>query len=95
MAKTIVIGIDGACWEYIDPLLKECRLPNIRKLMDHGSYGILQSVLPPISPVAWSSILTGTNPGKHGVFGWKKIDRKNSYIPALVMIGKKYLFGNT
>lgn len=83
MAKTIVIGIDGACWEYIDPLLKECRLPNIRKLMDHGSYGILQSVLPPISPVAWSSILTGTNPGKHGVFGWKKIDRKNSYIPVL------------
>ena len=83
MAKTIIIGLDAACWEYIDPLLKEGRLTNIRKMMNNGSHGILESVLPPISPVAWSSILTGTNPGKHGVFGWKKIDRKNSSIPVL------------
>ena len=81
MAKIIIIGIDGACWEYIDPLLKEGKLPNIKKMMDNGSYGILESVLPPISPVAWSSVITGTNPGKHGIFGWKKPDRRGSQEP--------------
>ncbi len=78
MRKTIVIGIDGACWEYIKPLLEEDKLPNIKRMMDSGSYGILESVLPPISPVAWSSVITGTNAGKHGIFGWKKPKRNES-----------------
>ncbi len=88
MRKTIVIGIDGACWEYIDPLLKEKKLPNIKKLIYNGSHGILESTLPPISPVAWSSLITGTNPGKHGIFGWTKPDRKGSQEPVNSTTGK-------
>ena len=81
MTKTIIIGIDGACWEYMEPLLEEGRLPNVKKMMDMGSYGILESVLPPVSPVAWSSIITGTNAGKHGIFSWTSMDRKGSHEP--------------
>jgi predicted AlkP superfamily phosphohydrolase/phosphomutase len=72
--RTLLIGLDAACWEYLDPLLEAGRLPTIRKLMDEGVWGVLRSTLPASTPVAWSSIITGKNPGKHGVFDmlWKK-----------------------
>jgi len=70
LTKTIVIGIDSGCWEYIDPLLKEDRLPNIKSLMKNGAAGILKSTIPPLSPVAWSSFITGKKPENHGIFDY-------------------------
>lgn len=74
MTKTLLIGLDAACWEYLDPLLQSGRLPAIQKLMNSGACGILNSTMPPWTPAAWSSIVTGKNPGKHGVFDmlWHK-----------------------
>jgi predicted AlkP superfamily phosphohydrolase/phosphomutase len=66
--KVIVIGIDGASWDYLDPLLEKGQLPNLRRLIDNGLRGVLKSTLPPITPAAWSSFITGKNPGKHGLF---------------------------
>lgn len=66
--RTLLVGLDAACWEYIDPLLKAGRLPNIEKLMNDGNWGVLQSTMPPWTPTAWSSLVTGKNAGKHGVF---------------------------
>src|SRR5437899_5922760 len=43
-------------------------MPNLAKLMDAGVSGKLESVLPPITPPAWTSFMTGKNPGKHGIF---------------------------
>src|SRR5437899_10426960 len=43
-------------------------MPNLSKLMDAGVSGKLESVLPPITPPAWTSFMTGKNPGKHGIF---------------------------
>jgi len=45
-------------------------MPNLSKIMKKGVYGQLMSTIPPISPVAWTSISTGLNPGKHGIFGF-------------------------
>ena len=45
-------------------------MPNLSKIMKRGVYGHLISTVPPISPVAWTSISTGLNPGKHGIFGF-------------------------
>ena len=68
MKKTLFIGIDAACWEYLNPLLEAGRLPTVQKLMEKGSWGVLDSPLPAQTPTAWSSIITGKNPGKHGIF---------------------------
>lgn len=65
--KVFVIGIDGATFDIINPLINEGKLPNISRLMREGSYGTLQSSIPPLSPTAWSSFMTGTNPAKHGI----------------------------
>jgi len=74
LTKTILIGIDSGCWEYIDPLLKEDRLPNIKSLMKNGASGILKSTIPPLSPVAWSSFITGKKPENHGIFDYWHIE---------------------
>lgn len=66
--RLIVIGIDGGCWDYLDPLLGSGQLPNLQHLIDNGLRGILKSTMPPITPPAWSSFITGKNPGKHGLF---------------------------
>lgn len=65
---TLVIGLDGGEWDVINPLIREGELPNIAQLKQEGISGPLESVTPPVSPPAWNSIQTGTNPGKHGIF---------------------------
>lgn len=71
---TLVIGIDGGEWAVIDRLIEEGRLPHIAALREEGVAGNLESVTPPVSPPAWNSILTGTNPGKHGIFDFSTFD---------------------
>lgn len=66
--KVMVLGLDGATWDILGPLADEGRLPNLARLRAQGASGVLRSVFPPLSPVAWTSIITGKNPGKHGVF---------------------------
>jgi len=66
--KTLLIGLDAATWRRIDPLLEQGDLPAIADLIDSGVRGTLTSTMPPMTPLAWTSISTGANPGKHGVF---------------------------
>jgi predicted AlkP superfamily phosphohydrolase/phosphomutase len=66
--KAVIIGLDAATWTLIRPWIAEGGMPNLAKLMKAGVSGRLQSVLPPITPPAWTSFMTGKNPGKHGIF---------------------------
>jgi predicted AlkP superfamily phosphohydrolase/phosphomutase len=66
--RVLVLGLDGATFDIIQPLIEENRIPNIKKLMENGSWGILDSTLPPVTIPAWISMMTGKNPGKLGVF---------------------------
>ena len=66
--KVFVLGLDGATWDVLEPLLQEGLLPNLNKLRKKGTWGILYSVFPPLSPVAWTGVMTGKNSGKHGIF---------------------------
>lgn len=71
--RVLIIGMDGATPTLIIPWAREGKLPNIARLMLKGSYGELLSTIPPITPPAWTSFMTGVNPGKHGIFDF--IDR--------------------
>jgi len=65
--KILLIGIDGGSWNVIGPLVKEGRLPNIKKIIDDGSSGGLESFDPLVSEVIWTSIATGKSPEKHKI----------------------------
>lgn len=76
--KVLVIGIDGATFKIIDPLVKEGRLANFKRLIEQGVSGPLQSSIPPLSPVAWTSFMTGVNSCKHHIFDFSG-KRKGQY----------------
>lgn len=71
--RVLIVGLDGATFDVIAPLVEQGRLPVLARLMESGAWGELESTRPPLSPVAWSSFLTGKNPGRHGVFGFEEI----------------------
>jgi len=66
--KVFVLGLDGVTWDVLEPLLQDGLLPNLSRLRDSGVSGNLRSVFPPLSPVAWTGMMTGKNSGKHGIF---------------------------
>jgi predicted AlkP superfamily phosphohydrolase/phosphomutase len=63
--RLLIIGLDGATFDVLEPLAGQ--LPNLARLMREGARGELLSTLPPATLPAWSSFLTGTTPGMHGV----------------------------
>ncbi len=75
--KVLVIGLDGATWNFIKPWAEKGDLPTFKKLMENGCYGILKSTIPPVTIPAWPSFYTGKNPGKYGVYGFTKQSSKN------------------
>ena len=64
------IGIDGATWERMEPLIAQGKLPNTATLMEQGAHGVLRSLPSLVSPRIWTSIATGKVPEKHGVTGF-------------------------
>ena len=77
-----VLGLDGATWDVLEPLMAEGLLPNLAKLCEQGASGLLRSVFPPLSPVAWTGVMTGKNSGKHGIFEFVEHshDPLNGYV---------------
>jgi predicted AlkP superfamily phosphohydrolase/phosphomutase len=66
--KLLIIGLDGATFDIIEPMVKRGELTNIAALLRSGASGRLESTYPPLTPPAWTTFSTGKNPGKHGVF---------------------------
>lgn len=70
--KIMVIGIDGATFDVINPLIEKGFLPNFKRFIEEGVHGPLRSTIHPITPQAWSTFVTGKNAGKHGVYDFIK-----------------------
>jgi predicted AlkP superfamily phosphohydrolase/phosphomutase len=71
-ARVWLVGVDGAAWSVIDPLLEQGRLPNLAALIARGVSADLETVEPVISPTVWTSIATGRAPRDHGVTNFLK-----------------------
>ncbi len=66
--RVLVICLDGATFDLLDPWIESGRLPGLKRFVSEGVKGTLESVVPPITAPAWASFMTGKNPGKHGVY---------------------------
>jgi len=87
--KCIIIGLDGLEPTLVEKYMSEGQLPNFSRIKKEGSYARLQTTTPAISPVAWSSFMTGSNPCKHNIFDFLTRNARN-YLPDLssAKIGK-------
>ncbi len=73
--KVLILGLDGATWRLLHPLLEAGKLPNLRALVDAGVSGALRSAIPPLTAPAWTNFQTGANAGKHAIFDFRVFDR--------------------
>lgn len=65
--RVIVIGLDGATWDILNPLMRDGKMPHLKTLLDKSAKGVLMSSIPPVTAAAWTCFSTGKNPGKHGL----------------------------
>ena len=79
----VIFGIDGATHTVLDPLLAQGHLPQLQRLKERGAWGVLRSTIHPLTPAAWVSMVTGLNPGKHGVYDFRR-RQEGSYAWELV-----------
>lgn len=68
MTRLAIVGLDGGTLDIIRPMVEAGELPNIARILREGVHGELESEKPPITPPAWASMMTGLNPGRHGIF---------------------------
>ena len=73
--RLLIVGFDGATWRVIEPAIGRGDMPNLARFLEAGSHGTLHSAEPPITPVAWTSFMTGKRPDKHGIFDFHLFDR--------------------
>jgi len=87
--RIIIIGLDGMEPSLAEKFMSEGKLPHLSKIKNMGAYARLQTTTPAISPVAWSSFMTGSNPSKHNIFDFLSRDPR-TYLPDLssARIGK-------
>lgn len=91
--RLVIIGLDGATFDLIQPWMAAGDLPNLQRLMAEGSWGPLESVVHPFTAQAWTSMVTGVQQGKHRVFdfwerdfntyGFRLINASHRALPAL------------
>lgn len=70
--RVVVVGLDGASLELLGPWIEEGLLPNLARLIERGVAGGLESVVPPLTPPAWTTAVTGVPPGEHGVLNFAR-----------------------
>jgi predicted AlkP superfamily phosphohydrolase/phosphomutase len=78
MAPTLLIGLDGATFTVLDPYVERGVMPCVGELLERGTRASLRSVMPPLTPPAWTSLMTGKHPGQHGVFDFFQKDEPDS-----------------
>lgn len=83
--RLAVLGLDGCSWEYLSKAINSGYMPTIKDIINNAKIKAYLRAFPPCTPSSWSSIMTGVNPGKHGIFDFMYFDKTK----------KKYRLANT
>src|SRR5690348_8403546 len=82
--RVVVIGLDGFEPRLAEKMLAAGELPGLAALRERGGYGRVATTTPALTPAAWSTFATGTNPGSHGIFDFVHRDPK-TYTPVFAL----------
>lgn len=75
-SSIVVIGLDGADWNLIEPLVASGRMPHVASLVERGARARLLTLNPTLSPVIWTTIATGVKPERHGIVDFTAVNRQ-------------------
>ncbi|UCF34348.1 MAG: alkaline phosphatase family protein, partial [Phycisphaerales bacterium] len=89
--KVLIIGLDGATWNVLKPVMGEGHMPHLKRVVDTGVSGVLHSTIPPITPAAWTTFLTGKNPGRHGIIDFESYNPKTNKLEFNSTLGLRNL----
>jgi Flp pilus assembly protein TadD len=70
--RVLFIGLDGADWSHLDPLIARGAMPALARLVREGKRGILRTMQPPLSPLLWTTMMTGVGPLEHGILDFTR-----------------------
>lgn len=85
MTKTLFVGLDGATFTVLDTLVADLpgegvTMPFMKRFLDGGARCTLRSTPNPLTPPAWTSIMTGRSPGNHGVYDFIRAEEKGDEV---------------
>jgi hypothetical protein len=83
--RFVLVGVDGADWSLMTPLIERGELPHFKALKDRGAWGSLETLRPTLSPAIWTSVVTGRLPRRHGVrdFATRRLGGVEETLPVL------------
>jgi predicted AlkP superfamily phosphohydrolase/phosphomutase len=93
MSGCLIFGLDGATFTVLDGLMETGVMPNLNRFAQEGSRGKLLSVTPPLTPPAWTTLVTGRTPGHHGVCGFFQYDSPES--DSIQIVGSRQVRAET
>lgn len=77
----VFIGLDGADWQLLDSYMKDGSMPNLAALAREGRTGVLTTIQPLLSPLVWTTMMTGVSPLEHGILDFTRIGRAGTEEP--------------
>ncbi|MEI6235126.1 MAG: alkaline phosphatase family protein [Planctomycetota bacterium] len=72
--RVLVLALDSVCWDVLLPLAEDGTMPALAAFLKGASYGVLESTIPPHTAAAWTTWLTGKDPGQHGIVDFVRFD---------------------
>lgn len=70
--RVLFVGLDGADWQLLDRLMRAGKMPNLERLVREGRSGTLATIQPPLSPLVWTTMMTGVSPLEHGILDFSR-----------------------
>ena len=87
--RAVIFGVDGLSFRILQPLIQRGDLPNFSRLQREGVKSELISTVPPMTPPAWMSLVTGLKPAKHGVFDFWEFDLTSPTLQSRLVTHRK------
>jgi Flp pilus assembly protein TadD len=70
----IFLGLDGADWDLLDRYMTAGVMPNLARLSAEGTSGTIATIDPPLSPIVWTTMMTGMSALDHGILDFVQFD---------------------
>ena len=88
-AKVLVLGFDGFDWDLVLPWVQAGQMPNLETLMQRGTWGTMETLVPTLSPLIWTTIATGVAPDRHGILDFVEHDPESGAMVPITGRGRR------